>query len=150
MNKRILIILITILLTGCNVSKPIPDKSMFKVDFEIPGSIQAGQEVIAKAYLTNISKRSWSIFHGVDIFTVGITNNEGKLLKENDTLIVIALGISSDLKPNKQYSLEDGTEQFRELKISVPGIYYVTINAKFSIDDKDFLIKSETKKIIVK
>ncbi|MDI4649734.1 hypothetical protein [Cohnella hashimotonis] len=148
------VVLLLILLCGCNSNETLPEDSVFSVDFEIPAQAAAGQAFDAKAFITNGSRKEWSISHGVDVFTFEIRNREGQLVEQKGTVVVISLGISSKLVPKKPYSYtDDHSEQFRRLSISKPGHYFITAKANFRIEEKDtqrdISLTSKPKEIII-
>ncbi|MBD3922957.1 hypothetical protein H8B09_29890 [Paenibacillus sp. PR3] len=153
--KLLLALIIMVLLSACSSTEKLLDDSMFKVRFEIPPSIKAGQTFEANAFITNESNKSWDISHGVDLFTFAIKDENGQLVNQKDTVLVIALGIASTILPDKPYSYVDpNSDRFRMLTLSEPGHYSITAKAKFRIKDnddtyKDMIVTSEPKEIVI-
>ncbi|RUS45854.1 hypothetical protein [Cohnella sp. AR92] len=152
--KTIIVLTLIIVLCGCNSKEQLPNDNMFKLDFEIPQSVKGGQEFEAKAFITNESKRKWNITHGVDIFTFEIRNKDGQIVENNGMIVVVGLGISTKLLPDKQYSYMDAnSKQFRRISISEHGKYYITARANFRIEEnettKEINLRSEPKEIII-
>lgn len=154
--KRILFLTfgLVIFLCGCDSGSTSQNNKKFHLEFEIPQSSRAGQAFKAKAYLINDSNEEIKITHGVDLFTFDIRNSEGQSVNRKETMVVIGLGIESELLPKKPYFYSDSNaEPFQRLSILKPGTYYITAKANFRLEGEgkpeEIHLTSEPKSIFI-